>query len=258
LEWLIVDDGSTDGTRDYVEELAGRLSWVRVLKLDTADAPARGGPVVRSFMIGAAALETRPEVVVKMDADVTFETDYFERLLATFASNPRLGIASGLCYEVEEGAWRPIFGTRSHVWGAIRAYHRQCLERVSPLDQREGWDELDALRARLEGWETRLIADLPFRHHRRMGNRDGRSTVWLKQGETAHYMDYRFSYLLARTAYRVVREPRAALMLVGWTRAALRREPRVRDVRVREYLRDQQRIRHLPLRLREARGVLQH
>ena len=255
-EWLVVVDASTDGTLELAEELAGHRSWARVLPLEPTASQARGGPVVRSFMAGIRALDSPPDVVVKIDADITFGDDYFERLLDAFAANPRLGIASGVCYELDAGEWKPIFGTRSHVWGATRAYRRACLELVTPLEERDGWDELDALKARLEGWETHAIADLPFRHHRKMGNRDGRRRVWLSQGETAYYMGYRPSYLLARTAYRVRQEPHAAMMLVGWAAAAIRRQPRVRDARVRAYLRDQQRIRQLPLRARETRGVV--
>ena len=36
-----------------------------------------------------------PDVVVNVDADVSFEPDYFERLLDAFAADPALGIASG-------------------------------------------------------------------------------------------------------------------------------------------------------------------
>jgi glycosyltransferase involved in cell wall biosynthesis len=254
--WLIVDDGSTDGTPDVTRAIAGQHEWVSVLEIEPLGDQARGGPVVRSFMAGVVALGTLPDVVVKMDADVTIEPDYFAKLLAAFAENPKLGISSGVCYELEDGAWKPIFGTRSHVWGATRSYRRECLDVVFPLEEREGWDELDALAARLAGWETLLVPDLPFLHHRKMGERDGTVTVWLRQGETAHYMGYRPSYLLARTAYRVVREPQAAMMLVGWARAALRREPRLPDARIRRYLRDQQRIRNLPLRARETRGIV--
>jgi poly-beta-1,6-N-acetyl-D-glucosamine synthase len=254
--WLIVDDGSTDGTPDLAREAATRHGWVHVLSLEARSEQRRGGPVVRSFEAGVRALGELPDVVVKVDADVTFAEDYFHRLLAVFADEPGLGIASGVCHELEDGEWKPIFGTRSHVWGAMRAYRRPCLELVMPLEEREGWDELDALKARLEGWSTRVVGDLPFQHHRKMGQRDGSRKVWLAQGETAHYMGYRFSYLLVRMAYRVVREPEALLMLVGWGSAAIRRRPRLADARVREYLREQQRIRKLPLRARETRGAV--
>jgi GT2 family glycosyltransferase len=197
-----------------------------------------------------------PSVVVKLDADLTFEDDYFERLLQAFEDDPALGIASGLCHELQDDAWTPIYGTRSHVWGAARAYRRECLPVVMPLEEREGWDEIDALKARLAGWETRLVPDLPFRHHRAMGQRDGLRRVWLAQGETAHYMGYRPLYLLVRTLYRLRREPEAALMLWSFAGAVFHRAPRLSDERVRSYLREQQRLRSLPRRAREARGQI--
>ena len=36
-----------------------------------------------------------------------------------------------------------------------------------------GWDGIDAYKAALAGWSTRTIEDLPFRHHRKEGERDG-------------------------------------------------------------------------------------
>jgi len=252
--WVIAESASTDGTRELAAELAGRNDWVRSLTVDVREAQARGGPVVRAFMRALDVLPEVPDVVVKLDADLTVEPDYFARLLAAFADDPRLGIGRGVCVELQQGEWRPSFGTRSHVWGAARAYRRECLRDVLPLEERQGWDEIDALKARLNGWKTRTLLDLPFRHHRALGERDGKRRRWLDQGETAHYMAYRFSYLLARTGYRALREPQAAMMLWGYARSALGRQPRLEDAAARNYLREQQRLRALPLRMREALG----
>ena len=59
----------------------------------------RGGAVVRAFNARRRLADSVPDVVVKLDADVSLEPDYFERLLAAFAADPQLGIASGTCFE---------------------------------------------------------------------------------------------------------------------------------------------------------------
>ena len=256
--WVIVDDGSEDGTSDVAAALAAAHDWIVVEGHHGESTPTRGGPVVRAFTAGVARLEDVPDVVVKLDADVTFDSDFFARLLAVLASEPRLGIASGICCELRRGKWRPLYGTRSHVWGAVRAYRRECLEEISPLEERQGWDEIDALKAHVRGWTARTLFDLPFRHHRLEGERDGQIRRWADQGETARYMGYRPTYLSLRVLYRMVREPWALGMVWGYGVAALRRAPKLDDAAVRRHLRDQQRLRTLPSRAREALGLTAH
>ena len=253
--WVIVDDGSTDGTWEIAASLCEQHAWVRAIQLTTDGAPARGGPVVRAFQHGLTALEDEYDVVVKLDADVSMDERYFEQLLEVFASEPELGMASGLCYELEGGEWTPRYVTASHVVGPARAYRRECLEAILPLEERMGWDGLDEVKANVLGWSTRNVSELGFHHHRIQGRRDGsRRRHWVNLGAAAHYMGYRPSYLLVRTAYRAAREPMAVAMVWGWAAAALRREPQYDDIRVRRHLRARQSIRHLPVRAREALG----
>ena len=65
---------------------------------------ARGAPIVRAFEQGLAELSCAHDVVVKLDADVSFEPDYFERLTAAFEEDERLGMASGICLRARSGA----------------------------------------------------------------------------------------------------------------------------------------------------------
>jgi asparagine synthase (glutamine-hydrolysing) len=253
--WVIVDDGSTDATGVVVQALAERHPWIRVATLPTAAGVMRGAPVVRAFEAGIASLGLEPDVVVKLDADVSFEADYFERLLDAFIADPSLGIASGSAYECQNGVWRQLHGTRTSVWGASRVYRWACLRDVSPLEQRMGWDGIDEFKANVGGWTTRTLLDLPFRHHRREGERDGSSwRPWAAQGGVAHFMGYRLSYLVARAVFRARRHPAALAMLWGYGRAALRGEPRCPDAAVRNYVRSRQRLRELPKRAAEALG----
>ena len=151
--WLIVDTGSDDGSLDIIHALEEDVSWVQSTTLDPGR--ARGGPIVRAFNAGSAAVPDDVEVIVKLDADVSFEADYFERLLASFAEDTRLGIASGTCLEEQGGVWLERRVTADHVWGACRAYRAACLHEVSPLEERMGWDGIDVLKANARGWRTR-------------------------------------------------------------------------------------------------------
>jgi glycosyltransferase involved in cell wall biosynthesis len=253
--WVIVDNGSEDGTVEAVRELEREHDRISLVEIPAPERAARGGPIVRAFAAGVETLAAEPpEVVVKLDADVSMDTDFFARLVAAFARDERLGIAGGTCYERADGRWLETHGTRSHVWGACRAYRWACLEEVAPLEERQGWDEIDSIRAQARGWRVRAFGDLPFRHHRPEGERDGAGRRWRDQGDTAHYMGYRPGYLLLRTAYQALREPAALAMLSGYADATVRRQPRCPDPAVLAYIRREQGLSRLPLRIREALG----
>lgn len=253
--WLLIENGSSDGTAEVVAQLAAEHDWIDIVRAEPGPPAQRGASVVRALHAGIAALEERYDVVAKVDADVSFDTGYFACLLRAFAAEPELGLASGSCLEQFDGAWRerPVTGT--HVWGAARGYRWACLQDVLPLDERMGWDGLDQLKAVARGWRVERVPELHFRHHRREGARDGsRRRVWAAQGVAAHYMGYRFSYLLLRTIHRARREPAALAILGAYLAAALRGDGRCPDAEVRRRLREQQRARHLLARAREVRS----
>jgi glycosyltransferase involved in cell wall biosynthesis len=253
--WLLIENGSSDDTLEVARRLEAEHGWIRVLVAPAGPPKQRGAPVVRALHAGLEVLE-RYDVVAKVDADVSLPAHYFERLLAAFAADPALGLASGECWEPGgrgERGWRHRPVTDTHVWGAARGYRWECLQDVLPLDERMGWDGIDQLRALTRGWTVARIPDLAFRHHRQEGARDAsRRRVWAAQGSAAHYMGYRGSYVLLRTLHRARRERAAAAILVAYLAAALRREPRCPDVEVRRLLRRRQRARHLLRRAREA------
>ena len=128
--WMIVDTGSDDGTSALIAELMREHDWIATCTSTTGESPTRARAIVHGFNVGVIELGVLPEVVVKLDADISIEPDYFERLVTAFAADDQLGIASGTCYERDEGEWTQRHVTGDHVWGATRAYRRLCLEDV--------------------------------------------------------------------------------------------------------------------------------
>lgn len=245
-EWVIVDTGSTDGTLDIAHELAAANTWITVSSTERLTENAtRGAPIVRAFESGVAALQSAPDVVVKVDADTSMESDYFARLLHVFVENARVGIASGRAYEQNPaGEWTAREIAPGSAWGACRAYRWSCLVAVAPLEPAMGWDGIDQLKAELAGWTTLLISDLAFQHHRREGERDGSASAgWSAQGRGSYYMGYRFSYLLLRALYHARSEPAALAMIVGFLRAMLWRDVSCPNSDAKRLLREQQALR---------------
>jgi poly-beta-1,6-N-acetyl-D-glucosamine synthase len=255
--WVIVDNGSTDKTEAIIRELAGRHGWVRGLSAPGSPLPTRGGRIAASIEVGLdAAAESKPDVYIVCDADISMGPSYFADLLSRFEADPKLGIAGGSRYELVGGTWRQCFLTDSSVEGQCRAYRAACLRDVLPLEKRMGWDGIDVAVANACGWRTGTFRDLPFRHHRPIGARDRtRTQAWAADGRAAHYMGYRATYLLLRAAFHARRDPAAIGLLWGYLAARFAGAPRCADPRVIGYVRRHQRLRHLRNRAREATGA---
>ena len=257
--WVIVDDGSSDATAAVAADLARRHPWIVLVQSGRVEIGLRQGRQqgrdLLSFEEGLRSVPGSVELVTKLDADVTLQLDYFERLLAAFELDSVLGMASGTRCELIGGHWRPRPLTRSTIAGQCRTYRVACWDAIQPLEPHMGWDGIDEARATLAGWHVHPVPGLYFRHHRRRGRRDG--SAWrarAAEGSAAHYMGYRPSYLLLRALWHARREPSALAMLWGWSSAVVRREAPCSDAAARGQIRAQQAARHFGRRLREARG----
>lgn len=245
--WIIVDDGSDDGMDAVASELAQCHEWILVTgtgenAADLADGRRRGRDLL-AFRKGLSALPSSVDIFVKVDADTSFDSNYFAYLLKQFETQPDLGIAGGYCYELSDGAWRRIKVSDSHPRGASRAYRWDLLDDVFALEPELGWDGVDELMAELRGYRTAAVPGLEFRHHRKVGERDG----WLRGesglGRQAWYMGYRPTYLALRAVYRSRESAAHLAMIGGYAWAAVTRAPRCPDSRVTDLVRQRQRLR---------------
>ena len=248
LRWVIVDDGSTDGSAEIARRWADRHDWIEAVDSGEVAARGRGGPVVRAFKRGLAELESLPlEFVAKMDGDVVVPGHYFAWVAATFAREERAGIVGGLVHVPSARGWVPDRVSRRAVHGCVKSYRLRCLEDIGGLPESMGWDGIDEYAARARGWESFVLTELMVLHYKPRGSKQRWWRARWEEGRGAHFMGYRPEFLCVRAAYRMIFETPPVigglLLLAGFAWATLRGAPCVSDAAAVRILRDEQRAR---------------
>ncbi len=244
--WVIVNDGSTDDTGKIADEAAKQHDWIRVVHRADRGFRQAGGGVIDAFYSGYHLLEKESwDYVVKLDGDVSFEPDYFEKCFAQFDAEPRLGIGGGLICNLRNGALEeeskvdPVF----HVRGATKIYRGECWRAIGGLLKAPGWDTLDEVKANMLGWTTRTFREIKTVHHRPAGGAYGTWPNFVKNGLANYIAGYHPVFMLSKCARRVFVKPylvQAAGLLAGFLKGYIQRIPQVEDPALIKYFRQQQ------------------
>src|SRR5205085_9602191 len=132
------------------------------------------------------------EAIGCLDADLSFDPDYYSFRLSRLASEPGLGIVGTPFVENGGQTYDYRFVSLSHVSGACQLFRRACFEDIGgyvPI-QGGGIDRVAVLKARARGWATMTFTEKALHHHRKMGTATGGGAVAanFKQGKK----DYSF------------------------------------------------------------------
>lgn len=245
-EWVVVDDGSDDGTRELLESLAPELPFMRVVaaedRLDPTEVDRLAlAAAPRAFNAGLAEGRRDFTHVAKLDGDVELPPEYYEVLLSRFASEPDLGIACGDLIEPVGGDWERLAIPPHHVHGALKLYSRECLVAIGGVQERLGWDTIDETYARMQDYRTRSYPDLVARHHRPVATASGALRGRARHGRCAWIAHFGLGWVLLRgLKVGLKMRPRGLSGLAfvgGYLHAAAKRVPRVEDREFRSFVR---------------------
>ncbi len=243
-EWVVIDDGSTDRTGTILDQCSKNYAWMRVFHRENRGFRKSGGGVIEAFYYGLSNLSTLDwDYIVKLDGDLSFSPDYFEKCFDHFAAEPRLGIGGGDIYNDVYGKLISEKTTTFHVRGATKIYRKACWDALGGLIKAPGWDTLDEVKANMLGWQTRSFTDLSLIHHKMTGSADGTWGGWVKNGRANYISGYHPLFMLLKCAKRVYRKPYLVCafgLLYGFMSGYIQKVPQVEDKHLIAYLRKQQ------------------
>ena len=246
LRWVIVSDGSTDRTDEIIVEWARRHTFIEFVRTDKSVRHSFAAKVYAlrqgfTCLAGAAY-----DFIGILDADVSFEPDYFQELLKRFGNEPRLGVAGGNIEQHVDGLVVPRVKDFNSVAGAVQFLRRECFEQTGGLPALKygGEDAAMEIAARMHGWKTRTFPDLKVVHFGLVGSgAGGPLKARFRVGRANFDLGYHPAFQLARSVYRAKERPYlvgSCAELIGFAVGkALNRRPAI-ESEIVDYLRTEQ------------------
>ena len=167
FELILIDDGSTDGSRAVLERLGREHDWLRPLQL------------IRNYgqstALQAGFDHARGELVVTLDGDLQNEPAEIPRLLDLLQADPTIDVVSGWRKQRQDRTWSrkvpswianrlisAATGVRLHDYGcALKVYRRSILANVKL------YGELHRFIPALAAEAGARLVEEPVRHHPR-------------------------------------------------------------------------------------------
>ena len=210
IKWIIVSDGSTDGTDDIVRKYAADHSWIELIRMPERRERHFAGKV-QAFNAGYARVQGFDyDVVGSLDGDVSFDPDYFCYLLRKLAEDRALGLVGTPFKEGSNPTYDYRFVSIEHVSGACQLFRRECFEQIGGYVPVKGGciDHIAVISARMKGWKTRTFTDKVCLHHRQMGTaQDSVIMARFRNGRKDYVIGNHPVWELCRASYQMTKKP---------------------------------------------------
>jgi glycosyltransferase involved in cell wall biosynthesis len=189
---VVVNDNSTDKTSEIVLAFAKENPFITLVNKTSEAIHLPGSKVIQAFQKGFETLDNDYDIIVKLDADLIFPTNYFETIIKHFESDSKIGMAGGFCYIEKNGDWiLENLTDKDHIRGALKAYRKATFQQIGGLKPAMGWDTVDELLCKYYNWKVVTDESLHVKHLKPTGANYNK-TARYKQGEAFYTLGYGF------------------------------------------------------------------
>jgi len=210
MKWVIVSDGSTDGTDEIVRKYAVEHPWIELLRMPERSERNFAGKVY-AFNAGYARIHDLDyDVIGNLDADISFDEDYFFFLLQKLAEDPALGLVGTRFKDLEDNTYDYRFVSSEYVTGPCQLFRRACFEQIGGYVPVKGGavDRIIDIAARMRGWRTQTFMDKAYLHHRQTGTAQQSALMArFRDGAKDHSVGSHPVWELFRAVYQMSKRP---------------------------------------------------
>jgi len=210
LRWVIVDDGSSDNTREIIYQHSKIIPWIKLVTLEKKGDVRSFGSKSRAIAKGidVAMVDCDYNYIGILDADVSMSRHYFEELVRRVEADPYLGIAGGQIYDLVKDRYVGQNISLDSVAGAVQFFRTECYREIGGYREINTGciDSAAEIEARRLGWKVRTYPMLKVFHHRERGVVDVIRTRF-KRGAGYYRLGYHPVFLLARCVFRLRERP---------------------------------------------------
>ena len=189
---VVVNDGSTDKTEEIIQSFCDNYSFFSLVNKNSEAIHLPGSKVIQAFQKGLETLDDNYDIMVKIDADLIFPSNYFETIIKHFQSDERIGMVGGFCYIEKNGEWiLENLTDKDHIRGALKSYRKDTFKEIDGLKPAMGWDTVDELLCKFYNWKVVTDESLHVKHLKPTGASYNKSARY-KQGEAFYSLGYGF------------------------------------------------------------------
>jgi len=228
-KWIIVSDGSTDDTDCIVKKYMEKYEFIELLTR-TGDENRNFGSKAMCVMKAYDYIKNVDfDYVGNVDADISFDSHYYENMLSKFKLNPKLGVVGGTRYDRYPNQFVKIECAKNSVGGPFQLFRKKCFDEIGGYRNLKygGIDAVAETTARMYGWEVKSYSEYIIYHHRITGLANTKHILLtrFKDGTKLYLIGFHPLHILIKYIVRMFNKPiffGTLFLISGYLWAAIR------------------------------------
>lgn len=212
FRWIIVDDGSTDDMVKIIQQYTKQYNWIKYVFRPKVSGQSYYGSNVYAIQEGLKYLDDiNYTYLAILDADISLQPDYYEKLISRMQKDDKLGIASGVYVDrIEENKFRKVLNDRRSTPKALMVFRKQCFEDIGGFIPMKygGEDTIACFMARMKGWKTWSFPDIDAIHNKPVGTGHAKNLLKIRfrQGKGEYFIATHPLFMLVKSIRRCIKE----------------------------------------------------